>query len=76
MAKIYMGIFMKQLCKSCPISTYIRYKARDPRAGRVLYSVYVPYLGMIYVICVTRMQLMVAMYTDKRVVSHLDKCTS
>ena len=39
--------------------------------GLVLYSVYVPYLGMLYVICVTGMQFMVAMYTDKRVVLHL-----
>ena len=32
-------------------------KARDPRArivrGRVLYLPYIPYLGMVYVICVT-----------------------
>ena len=39
-------------------SRYIRiaYKARDPRAlrARALYKRYVQYLGMIYVICVTR----------------------
>ena len=39
--------------------------------GRVLYSVYVLYLGMLYVICVTGMQFIVAMYTDKRVAWHL-----
>ena len=38
----------------------------------MLYLVYVPYLGMVYVICVTSMQFMVTIYTDKLVVSHLD----
>ena len=36
-------------------------KAKDPRArstrGRVLYLPYIPYLGKVYVICVTRIQL-------------------
>ena len=44
----------------------IKHETRRAR-GRVLYSVYVPYLGMLYVICVTGMQFMVAMYTDKPV---------
>ena len=42
----------------------------------MLYLVYVLYLGMVYVICVTRMQFMVAMYSDKHVVSNLDKYSS
>ena len=50
------------LDKSWPIGIYVyRDKARHPRArsarGGVVYLAYVPYLGMIYVICVTGMQL-------------------
>ena len=44
-------------------------RGRVAPEGRVLYLVYVPYLGMIYVICVTeRMQL--------RLFSRLNPCTS
>ena len=44
-------------------------RARVAPEGRVLYLVYVPYLGMIYVICVTeRMQL--------HCFSRLNPCTS
>ena len=39
----------------------------------MLYLLYVPYLVMVYVICVTGMQFMLTMYTDKHAVSHLEK---
>ena len=51
-----------------------RYVYTIKHETRGLYSAYVPYLGMLYVICVTGIQFMVAMYTEiARVILHLYK---